>query len=893
MPVKKTLLGAVSAGVCLALTVAIPAVADQRDDRGKPAKVSSWLHRKPLAGQRSAPAPSRTTVVVRYKPGTSPSRRSAVAQRYGKRVAAARTRLQLDVLHVADARAAVRELRRDPNVLWAEPLTYVVAYGVEQREIASAMDVAAAEWTGDPRLRGSGQIVGVIDTGVDPSNPDLAGVDRVRDGGAFDSQGNYSPGGTVPSHWHGTAVAALIAGDDDGDGVTGSAPEARVRAYRVLDEDGGGTSLAVAAAIIKAAQDAAQDAATEGAPVQTVVNLSLGSPYASFAIRDALAEARRLAPWLLFVAAAGNDGALRPSYPAGHRGVLSVGALEPAGTSGWAVAPWSNGAEVDLVAPGAVRSWNGGYVDTVQGTSFASPLVAGLAADLYARLGTPRGASAADAVAAALKSGGREIAAPGGRYAVAVGSGRASGLESLRRITGTAPFATLFVDNGSVMGYEDGTHAVRAVVVTPGAAQGATVNLSATVGSFAASTTAVDEATPFGVVKAVDSRYVPPSSGADYTTVQQLTASPVGTGANPKSDSIPVVFDPKNAGGDAHPGKTATTYSFDSATWGYESWGIGVNLPAGAQVRYTIDYPGPKAAPLFVWAPEKTDGSPTVYDEPWLVDTAGATNDGTRTFTAPRSGRYIFGYVPFYETPENWSTPEPEGSWGVYKLTVDTPVASITVPSIATAVSTTTAVPIRWSAPGSGNKYNVEYTYPMRNSNGTWSYAAWKRWQNGTAATSATFTGSQGNTYYFRVQAIDTKGNVGPWTGMYPTVTPYDDRSTALKYYGTWTNVAPSSRYYTTVKRSSAAGAYFTLQQYATRFHVVGDRCASCGQIKIYVDGRYLATVDTYSSSTKVRQTLYTTPALSPARGTHTLKVVVVGTRGRPYLLLDAVGVQR
>jgi subtilisin family serine protease len=77
-------------------------------------------------------------------------------------------------------------------------------------------------------MRGAGVEVAVIDDGVDPGNPDLSGSGKVVDGGDCSGDSCLASGGTTPSGFHGTAVAALIAASEDGQGIVGGAPDATI-----------------------------------------------------------------------------------------------------------------------------------------------------------------------------------------------------------------------------------------------------------------------------------------------------------------------------------------------------------------------------------------------------------------------------------------------------------------------------------------------------------------------------------------------------------------------------------------------------------------------------------------------------------------------------------------
>lgn len=64
-------------------------------------------------------------------------------------------------------------------------------------------------------------------------------------------------------------------------------------------------------------------------------------------------------------------------------------------------------------------------------------------------------------------------------------------------------------------------------------------------------------------------------------------------------------------------------------------------------------------------------------------------------------------------------------------------------------------------------------------------------------------------------------------------------------------------------------------------------RATGSGQAYVYVDGTRVATVDLRSSTTKYRDAIWT--RTWPATATHTVKIVVVGTSGRPALTTDGL----
>ncbi|WP_327686481.1 S8 family peptidase [Streptomyces sp. NBC_00467] len=281
-------------------------------------------------------------------------------------------------------------LADDPRVRSVEPNRRVqttaqsVPTGVDRVE-ADKSPTAAIDGV-DTRVDAD---VAVIDTGINPSHSDL---NVYRDGGK-----NCWLPFLPPSDWHGhgTHVAGTIGALDNGTGVVGTAPGARLWPVQVLDASGSGTTASVICGI---------DHVTQHADEIEVANMSLGGAgtddgNCGKSNNDSMHRAicNSVAEGVTYTVAAGNDhGDAKKTIPAAYDEVITVSALADfdgkPGSLGRptclndqddAFADFSNyGSDVDLIAPGVcIRSTSssGGYT-TLSGTSMAAPHVAGGAA---------------------------------------------------------------------------------------------------------------------------------------------------------------------------------------------------------------------------------------------------------------------------------------------------------------------------------------------------------------------------------------------------------------------------------------------------------------------------------------------------------------------------------
>lgn len=188
--------------------------------------------------------------------------------------------------------------------------------------------------------RGDGAVIAILDSGVDLRHPDFAqtdslgrpklmrGVSFVGCAGCGNGDWRSSPDPFDGGHPHGTHVAGIAAAaGNNGIGIAGVAPNARILPVRIGDEYGNVSTWAIAMGVEWAVDHGAD-----------VINLSVGGPAlelellglagADGGVAEALEYAA--AQGVLVVAAAGNRGGLLCDSPGVHEGVLCVVATDDA-----------------------------------------------------------------------------------------------------------------------------------------------------------------------------------------------------------------------------------------------------------------------------------------------------------------------------------------------------------------------------------------------------------------------------------------------------------------------------------------------------------------------------------------------------------------------------------
>jgi subtilisin family serine protease len=252
--------------------------------------------------------------------------------------------------------AAATALRRNPNVAYVEQdqrvsAVQVGSWGLDRVDQRDLPLNGVYNYTST----GAGVTAYIIDTGIETTHPQFGG----RASAGYDAYG----GSAQDCNGHGTHVAGTVGGS-----TYGVAKSVGLVAVRVLDCDGYGTWSGVIAGI---------DWVRYYRATPAVANLSLGGG-AMQSVDDAIANL--VASGVTVAVAAGNwsEDACNTS-PARAPSALTVGATNQYDQQSW----FSNfGGCVDLYAPGEgiTSAWLYGGTNTIDGTSMATPHVAGAAA---------------------------------------------------------------------------------------------------------------------------------------------------------------------------------------------------------------------------------------------------------------------------------------------------------------------------------------------------------------------------------------------------------------------------------------------------------------------------------------------------------------------------------
>ena len=314
-------------------------------------------------------------------------------------------------IEVVELEAAdLRDMARDPEIRAVAPV-------MPTNLVRPVADEEAGEGTGSPasngatwgvsavgadvsQRSGAGTVVAILDTGIDAGHPAFSGVTITEQ--------DFSGSGNGDRQGHGTHCAGTVFGRDvDGTRIGVATGVTHALIGKVLGDEGNGNSDMLFRGIQWAVQEGAQVISmslgfdfpglvarlvNSGWPVELATSAALEAYRGNLRMFDALMQVIRsqaaFGHGTVVVAAAGNesrraadpDFEIAVSLPAAAEGVVSVGALGQSG-GGLTVAPFSNTLpQVSAPGVGVVSAKVGGGTRSLNGTSMATPHVAGVAA---------------------------------------------------------------------------------------------------------------------------------------------------------------------------------------------------------------------------------------------------------------------------------------------------------------------------------------------------------------------------------------------------------------------------------------------------------------------------------------------------------------------------------
>ena len=240
----------------------------------------------------------------------------------------------------------------------------------------------------------------------------------------------------------------------------------------------------------------------------------------------------------------------------------------------------------------------------------------------------------------------------------------------------------------------------------------------------------------------------------------------------------------------------------------------------------------------------------------WGYNTTGQLGDASTTQRL--SPVAVFGLVPNVSTP------------------------TLSIREGAQLAGATAPVALAWVG-GDGTGFGIAgYWVDQMDPSSVWSPATLA-----TPASVLTTAITSAGLWGFRVRALDGIGHEGAWATRVGSSSLVQQTSATIAYHGVWTSASLAPYSGKSVKWAKAAGAYATITTTATSLGIVSTKGPKMGKLKVYVNGVLTATVDLKRASTQYRVVVWS--GVWANANSRTIKLVVLGTAGRPRVDLDAV----
>jgi hypothetical protein len=273
----------------------------------------------------------------------------------------------------------------------------------------------------------------------------------------------------------------------------------------------------------------------------------------------------------------------------------------------------------------------------------------------------------------------------------------------------------------------------------------------------------------------------------------------------------------------------------------------------------------------------------------WTASAPAGSGTGPYTFTLTGTGVDGTLTVAVAAGAITDAVGNPTTASATVSVVIDRKAPTVAAPKIAIrsgAALSGTAIPVTVQLGGSdGTGSGIDHYIVARSTNGG---KTWTTVSSSAPAAYAISVASSG-TVRFRSRSVDKAGNTSGWSTSSLTFTPRLTQQTSATYVKTWKST--SSKLYSggSEKYSVTKSATATFRFTGRSIGLVTTLGAGRGQVRVYINSKYVTTVDLNAATTQYRAVAWSQTWSTSA--TRTIKLVVVGTAGRPRVDLDAFAV--